>query len=709
MANALLASFNRGRIAASEDSKIKGTYWYEDHTTEEPYVLFVIENLNRTNHKQTMELLRKDIQRAGIRSYVITAAANVIESFDNMHKGGLVNWYGAQGTNSDWLGQIYRGVFKDKVCKCIVPFGMALTQIVKGIDIDMDDFLVPYFRPYFYLGNKKGGAIGDYDNHIFPVYNLMTIYLAEDENNLEMSEIFADTWVHKHFMRVLKQVAKDKSTWWMPDMDPYYLHTIKTHEECVQLLTEHMNSDVLSFDLETSGFDCFKDIIKCYTVAFDKDNGYYIPWTIMKDHVDLLSKCMKSTKKLIAVNGKFDLKFLWQNGLDKDIHLDIDLMLFAHIINCYGHKGLKSLTYLHTYFGGYEEALVAYKAKTGVKDYSKIPEPILSPYATIDVIAPLRILPELEALCDAFDSAYPSEKPIDKLGGVQWTVRKWFYEVCMPLENVVSSMEYRGVIISEPYRQKHKKILQGELDKTKVKLGEIMKVPASFKWFSTKELGALIKAKGYPQVNFDNDPEDPFGTDADSIFRWKQMAKAGDKRCNLEFLETLEYLRGIKNCLNSFIGTTEVSYDKKTAKRKVKKTGWEKGLTFHPEDGTWRVHPTYGIMGTDTFRMECSEPNFQNIPSHSIGNEYVKMSLGTPTADMFHVTSESGKVYHVVELDYIRTKEKGLIRVRDLTEDDTIDESNPEDVVKTYDELHPVPGITPTTYKQICEEYGYEF
>lgn len=698
-----LDSFN---VAPESNSAEGSKYWYEDHTMPGvPYVLFVLENKGRIYHKPTMDYLHRAINNAGIKSYVITSATNKGDSLEEIRKKGVTKYYASIGKEADWLHIVYKGVFKNQQCKCIVPFGTALTQIVSGKDLDMDDFIVPYFRPYFYIGNKAGHAIDDYDNYIFPVFNLRDIIYADDNEYIDRAKLYPDTWVYKHFARVLKFVAKDRSTWWKPDMDPFELHSIENDEQCVEFLNRCMNTEILSFDLETSGFSPWKDKIKCITMAIDKDNGYYIPWTIMQNHVELLSKVMKSAKMLIAVNGKFDLKFLWKNGLDQSIHLTDDLMLMAHCLCSSMHKGLKSLTYKHTYFGGYEEDLVKWKARTGIDDYSKIPDPILQPYASIDVVGPIRIYPELKAEIMAFDQSYPSEKPIQLLGGVQWTVWKWYTEVCMPLENTVSSMEYRGIIISERWRTKHKAILQEELKKTQAKLDQLM--GTHINWFSTKELGELLRDRGWPKVAEEDDEDDPFGTDADSMFRWKQMAKAGDPRISLEFCTTLEYLRGVKNCLNSFIGCTEIDYDKKTGRRKTRKTGWEQYLIYHEEDHTWRVHPTYSIMGTETFRMECNAPNFQNIPSHSIGNEYVKRSLGTPTADMYHITANSGKVYHCIELDSIKTVEHGWIMVKQLTEDMTIDESAPDDVVKTYDELHPVPGIHPTTYKQICEEYGY--
>lgn len=677
--------FNRG-IATNKGSTGSLDIWVDDNVKPgTPYVLFVLENKNLINNRQIMNLLKQAIVSAGILSYKITVAINRIVEPKEIKS--VTSFY--LNNTSNWLEKIVNNNKQDEELKAIVCFGQVLNQITKSADLNLDDFLVPYFRSYFYIGDK---FVGKYNTHIFPVHSLKEIFPYSD------GYLLSDTWVYKHFARVLKIVAK--GDYWTPDLSEFNIIDVKTKEEFLNICHNNYETELLSFDLETSGLDFNNDIIKCLTISFDGISGYYIPWEVVD--VNELSKLMLSAKNKIAVNGKFDLKFLWKNGLDESVHLDNDIMLMVHCMNSIQHAGLKSSAFLYTPYGGYDNTLDVYKTLNNVKDYSKIPDSILKPYATIDAILPIRIYKEVKSLIDSFDSKYPSEKPIEFLHGEEWNIWKWYKEICMPLENNVSSMEYRGIIIDREFQLKNREYLKKEIIKVKEKLNSIVN-RTDINWFSTDQLGKLFKSLGWPSV----EPDGSYSSKEESLFKWSQMAKDNkDSIVSLELIDNLQYLRGLKNCLNSFLGEIEVEYDKRTGIRKSRETGWEQYIHYHENDNTWRVHPNYSIMGTETFRMKCHEPNFQNIPSHSIGNKYVKQCIGVPTADLYKIKSDSGKVYYLIETDFVLTKRRGWIQTSKLLKNDIIDESVEENV-KTYDEMFPVPGIIPTKYKDIIMEFNH--
>ena len=102
-----------------------------------------------------------------------------------------------------------------------------------------------------------------------------------------------------------------------------------------------------------------------------------------------------------------------------------------------------------------------------------------------------------------------------------------------------------------------------------------------------------------------------------------------------------------------------------------------------------RMHCNFGVCLNETFRCRSSEPNFQNTPTRGKIAPSVKQCITTPVAAMYYVTGESGKEYELTEIDSIRVKNhpsgQEYIEARFLTENDTIDESDPNLVIKEYD------------------------
>jgi len=105
--------------------------------------------------------------------------------------------------------------------------------------------------------------------------------------------------------------------------------------------------------------------------------------------------------------------------------------------------------------------------------------------------------------------------------------------------------------------------------------------------------------------------------------RWKQKG-------HLE-IGKLQQLRSLRVLLKTFISPEEDA-----------EKGWEQYVRWHEEDSSWRMHPTYNVMRTESGRCKSDSPNMQNVPAHGAQAELVKRCITTPDP----------KEYYLCTLDY---------------------------------------------------------
>ena len=99
-----------------------------------------------------------------------------------------------------------------------------------------------------------------------------------------------------------------------PRLNKIFITSSEEFHEKFYLPNKDRHDEVLAWDLETSGLCFWKDRIGCITLSFDGVTGYYVPWKyVIKDE---LNEILGNNKQLGA-NIKFDVRFLWQNGVSK--------------------------------------------------------------------------------------------------------------------------------------------------------------------------------------------------------------------------------------------------------------------------------------------------------------------------------------------------------------------------------------------------------
>lgn len=369
---------------------------------------------------------------------------------------------------------------------------------------------------------------------------------------------------------------------------------------------QHRRGEIMAWDLETSGFNFLKDDIGCFTVSFDGVSGYYIPWKFVNKRK--LNHLLTNNIQLGA-NLKFDCKFLWRNGIPA-ARVDEDVVVLGHVLDETRSNSLKALVYYYTVYGGYDAALEDYKRKTQVDNYLEIPEELLKQYAVMDAIVTWQVFNHMLKHVRALDKKYPNEK------GTAWSMEDYYRKIRIPSVNMFTKVEYRGVYVNKAKLEAARIKVQKRIDELHIELAARLGVSRFFDFGSTKELGKLLDTLGWEDL----------GRGADGVlqtadFQLERWVKSRPEAA------LIQELRSCKVILNTFIG------DYKETK------GWSQYLQYHPEDNSWRMHPNFTAMGTESGRTRCSEPNMMNVPTHGVFAKEVKECLDTPNNDEYYMVT----------------------------------------------------------------------
>lgn len=407
-------------------------------------------------------------------------------------------------------------------------------------------------------------------------------------------------------------------------------------------LANKARTDMLAWDTETSGLHFFKNEVGCITLSFDGKTGYYVPWRVMnyqcKEELDeIFGHCTQ-----ITANGKFDCKFLWKprktlkynaqsltsEYIDfyfKNARIDEDIIQLGHTLDETRSNTLKTLTTLYTIYGGYERPLDEYKAKMGGNiNYLDIPEDILREYAVMDAICTRLVYDELIKHVRELDANFPNEFSDH---GMEYYYRTFK----MPAERMYAKIEYEGVYVDKKALDKVRHDIIEDIENTKKKLSEEFKVSNDFPWGSDTEIGKLLEKQGW---------EDLGRTKSGCYAVGKYQLKRWEK--NHPETKDIQTFKSYTTLLNTFIGddTKNSTWAELNGENDEEGTkGWTAHLVYHPEDKSWRMHPSFLSMMTDSGRSRCTAPNMQQVPTRGKYSEEIKSCIITPNNDDYYMVT----------------------------------------------------------------------
>lgn len=367
----------------------------------------------------------------------------------------------------------------------------------------------------------------------------------------------------------------------------------------------YQTQDLLSFDLETSGFDFKNDYILCMGVAYDKKKALIFGESLFNDRsfLNYLSRWFdrspdlyNTNPKILWQNGKFDLKFMRETAGIKNTRVDRDNMLEHYLLD--ERKGEKSkdgreegrgvhdLQYLSGFYLNAPEYENAFKQYVD-DSYADAPRDKLHQYCAYDVDFTRRI---------------HKDHLIPKMGNDLKDVNE---KLMIPGTNMLSDVERRGMKVN----QSRLKSMEIEYRKKLNKMGKSLANLAKSAGFSTSRYVDETDAKSEPDELNPKSPKqmayvfiDIFDlpkyhgertTKEDALLYWQNLTSNEDSRRKTFINQLLEY-RGQHKLYSQYL----------------------KGMDKHIEnDG--RVRSNLNLHGTSTGRLSSSNINSQNIARQS--------------------------------------------------------------------------------------------
>ena len=548
-----------------------------------------------------IDALENFLKKKGIKKYIImcTLKYDVTPTYiqDELHEG-IIGYY--MRNTSQFRKYI-------QPLSPILVFGPAIYSLLQEDDIqynhcDQRPFCVSNFWFSYDLSSKG--------NYVYPVWPIDDIFADgfADKSGRLMSPV--DSYRTNLAILQIQDILKDgiRPAPRYPKLNKIFIESKEDFYERFWKIIKDKHNEIMSWDLETSGFNCFTDRIGCITISFDGRTGWYIPW----EYVD--KKCLNTlikNNKNLGANLKFDIKFLWQNGCP-DARVDEDVYTIGHCLDETRSNSLKALAFYYTIYGGYERALDVYKNKYNIDNYLDIDEDILKEYAIMDAIVCRRIYDEIMKHLRWIDKKFPNEKfPEDSL-------EKYYYYRRIPANNLYADMEYKGICVNKNKLDKVREDMREYIKNLKKELCQLYNVAEDFDWSSTMKVGKLFKKLGYENLGESKAGE--YKCSDDELIRWAKIHPEVKK---------LQTLRSLNTLINTFVGDEEGT------------KGWTQYMIHHPEDKpeVWRMHPSFNAMATDTHRTKTSKPNSQNVVSRNLFSKEIKATWCTPDDDEYYLVT----------------------------------------------------------------------
>jgi len=356
------------------------------------------------------------------------------------------------------------------------------------------------------------------------------------------------------------------------------------------LVDDLSSANTISFDTETTSTDPMRGRLVGVSLAVRPGEGYYIPvghqtgerqLSIEQVLAAIRPAMTNPDQAKIGQNLKYDRIILERYGL-KPYPLIFDSMIAEWVGDSSSHNlGLKEMAahYLNIAMTHIESLIGHGKSQISM---ATVPVAQVAPYAAADAEVVLKLKPVLE-------------KKLSERGGT-----RLFYDIEMPLVDVLANMEMEGIALDVPF-------LKGMSQELALRLSAIEQdiyhtVGYSFNINSTQQLSKLL----FETLKLE--PPD----------RRKKTASGHYSTA----AEVLEDLRGMHPVVDMVLEYRELT--------KLRSTYLESlPQSINPDTG--RVHTSFSQTGSVTGRLASSEPNLQNIPTRTdLGHEVRKAFIARP-------------------------------------------------------------------------------
>ena len=462
--------------------------------------------------------------------------------------------------------------------------------------------------------------------------------LQRKEFNLpRLKEFFKELEFTRFLQEVTSGEKKEKTRY----------STVDEEGEFKKLLSRIENAKEFAVDTETSCRSPIESELVGISVSLEKEEAFYIPVGHREDKnldINLVLKVFKplledNKIKKTGQNLKFDLEVLKNYGIDLN-GIGFDTMLASYLLNPSSRQ--HSLSNLALEYLDYRMIPISDLIGSGKKQksFAEVPVKSATSYSCEDADITLRLKEILEPRLKNYS--------LDKL----------FYEVELPLIQVLAGMELIGVSIDVEYLKELSSRMDIELSRI---INQIYKMAGKeFNLNSPKQLSkVLFEDMGLTPIR-KTTKKTIASTDFGVL---EELAKVHPLPQKL-----LEY-RQLFKLKSTYIDALPALVNKKTK----------------------RVHTSFNQTVTATGRLSSSEPNLQNIP--------IKTEIGSRIRKGFVPRNED---YLLLSADYSQIELRILAH---FSEDETLMDSffKGEDIhTRTASEVFGVPldKVTPEQRRQ---------
>jgi len=418
----------------------------------------------------------------------------------------------------------------------------------------------------------------------FKIFGTISIKSQEKGAEAVQGDLFSETYNLKSNIDNLNDL---KSTY----------QKVESFEELNLLVDKMMKQEVVAFDTETEGLNAFETNIVGISFSWKKGIGYYLPITnnksVHEKSFEILKPFFESTEIIkVGHNIKFDIQVLKKYNINVSYPI-YDTMVAHYLINPDMRHNLDTLSESYLNYSPISiESLIGKKGKNQIsmRDVS-IDE--ITNYASEDADITLQL-----------KGVFDKEIEVNNFN-------KIFYDIEIPMINVLSDMETEGIKIDTSYLKKLDKEFEEDLGKLKKEI--FKKAGEEFNLNSPKQLGEILFDKLKLVSKAKKTKTGQYSTSEEVL-----SSLANDHKIIEKILEW----RSLDKLQNTYV----------------------KSLPKEVSRLTNRVHSSFNQTVTTTGRLSSNNPNLQNIPIRTANGQKIRRAFIPRNSDYILMAADYSQI-----------------------------------------------------------------
>ena len=401
----------------------------------------------------------------------------------------------------------------------------------------------------------------------FKIFGTNSSQLEEKGSEVFQGDLFSETY---NLESNKDSLNDSKSTY----------QRIESFEELKLLVEKMMKQEIVAFDTETEGLNALVTDIVGISFSWQKGIGYYLPIknnkSVHEKSFEILRPFFESTEIIkVGHNIKFDIQVLHKYNIKVSSPI-YDTMVAHYLINPDMRHNLDTLSESYLNYSPISiESLIGKKGKSQISMKDVSIDKITN-YASEDADITLQL-----------KGVFDKEIEVNNLN-------KIFYDIEIPMINVLSEMETEGIKIDTSYLEKLDKEFEEDLEKLKKEI--FKKSGEEFNLNSPKQLGEIL----FDKLKLVSKPKKT-KTGQYSTSEEVLSSLANDHKIIEDILEW----RSLDKLQNTYV----------------------KSLPNEVSSLTNRVHSSFNQTVTTTGRLSSNNPNLQNIPIRTANGQKIRRAF----------------------------------------------------------------------------------